>query len=352
MTSPANSRRCAAAAFLALCAATASAHAGNLTISGNFGASLARYAGAGASATRMEGDMLDASSIRISGSEELGRGTSAILKIAVPVDVSSGSSGGKLDDVFVGLESAWGRVTVGRQFPAGIDRMSGSLDVYEVSGSNVHVLPLALLATNVFTGYTARTDNSVKYRWEKDDVTLGASAATAEVAGVTESAGAAVDAGPCQYAAMWVHYRGGAVAPGGSQRLAGAGVNCALPQGRVFASAYHRDLRATAGGPVQRNLIVHLGARRRLGERITLTGGLYLDHGKSLGGVAGEDGDKATAVVSAAYALSPATRITALAFANLMRNAYRNDAVNCEALGTEPGAAGVRGAALTLSVYF
>ena len=351
MTSPPTPWRNAAAIVLALCAGAESS-AANLTITGNLGASLARYAGRSASATRLEGDMLDASAIRINGSEELGGGATAILKIAVPVDVSSGSTGGNFDDVFVGVESTWGRATVGRQFPAGIDRISGSLDVYEVSGSNVHVLPLALLATNAFTGYSARTNNSVKYRWENNGLTIGASAATAEVAGVTDSAGVAFDTGPCQYAATWLQYRGGAVAPGGRQRLAGAGVNCAMPHGRVFASAYQRDLRAAADGPVRRNLIVHLGARRRVSERVTLTGGLYLDHRTSPGGEPGEDGDKATVVLSAAYALSQTTRITALAFANLMRDGYRYDDVNVSALGTEPGAAGVRGAALTLSVYF
>ncbi|HEU4851721.1 MAG TPA: porin [Telluria sp.] len=338
---------------LVLLALTPDLQAASVQLSGNLGVSIVRYHGTRGARTQMQQDVLDATALRILGTRDLGAGAQAVFKIAVPVDLSGGGWGGKLDDSYVGLDSRkWGRMTFGRQFPSGIDRISGSLDAFEVAGSSAHQLPLALLATNAFNGYSARTDNSIKYTWENDGKIFGMTVAAAEAAGVSDSFGLALRNGPCQLAATWIHYRGGTALPGGDQAFAGAGANCDTSHGRLYAAAYYRRLRGDASAAVQRNVVIHLGALRRLAERVILTGGVYVDRGIALGSVAGRDGRKLTAVLASSYAFSPKTRITALVFGNWMKRGYRGYAVNADALDIGLGAGRASGAALTMSMYF
>lgn len=329
------------------------ARAADIRASGHLGAGIVHYFGVQSPSVSIENDLLDTPWLALNGTEAVGNGTQAMFKLSTSVNVPTGGFNGRFDDVYAGFDSPrWGRITIGRQYPAGIERVSDSLDVFEVSGSSLHVLPLALLATNPFTGYTGRTDNSVNYRWSTDAGTIGISAAAGEVAGATDSVGLALRARGCELGLAWLHYRGGAAAPGGVQYFGGAGGNCAIRGGRVYATLYDRSLRLARGGTLQRNLMVHIGVIQQVAERVTLTGGVYVDRSTALGCQEGRFGRKTTSVLALSYAFSSTTKLTMLAFANLMTNAYREDTLNAEALGATVGTAAVRGGAVTLGISF
>lgn len=300
----------------------------------------------------MANDVLESPWLAINGRESLGSGLDAIFKLSSSLELPTGEFSGRLDDVQLGLVSRhYGRVTVGRQYPEAIERISDTLDVFEVSGSSVHALPLALLATNPFTGYTGRTNRSVNYRLTLEGIVVGLSAAAPAQAGLSRSAAIGVALRGCDLGAAWLANEGGAAFAGAGQRFAGIGGNCRLSALRLYGAFYDRRLRE-AGKPVQRNRIVHLGMKAPLTQRVSLGAGIYMDRGSALGCEPGRDGGKTTEVVALDYAFSSNTKVTLVAFANLMTRSYRDDPLNASALGVRRGAAAVRGSALTLGVSF
>lgn len=340
-------------AAAALLLAAPAARAATIRASGHLGVSIVRHSAMPHGGAGMANDLLESPWLAINGRESLGSGLATVFKVSTSLQLPTGEFSGRLDDVQLGLDSPrYGRITAGRQYPEAIQRISDSLDVFEVSGSSVHALPLALLATNPFTGYTGRANRSVNYRTTLGGFVVGLSVAAPADAGLSRSAAIGLALRGCELGAAWLDNDGGTAYPGAAQRFAGVGGNCRFHALRLYATIYDRELRAANGQAAQHNRIVHLGIKGPLTKRVSVSAGIYADRGDSLGCVPGRDGRKTTEVAAIDYAFSANTRITLAAFANLMSNSYRDDPLNVAALGGRRGAAAVRGSAVTLGVSF
>lgn len=322
------------------------ARADTLRLSGHLGASVASIDGA----TAMRNDLLDTSYLRLQGEEVLSPGLHALFRVSSPVNLPTGEQGGTFDDTYVGLEQAGAaRLTLGRQFPAAIDAISDYLDVYEVSGSSVHVLPLALLATNPFRGYAGRINHSAKLRLTVHGLSLAASAASADTAGASYAAAAALPLADCQLAAVWLRNAGGAAAPGAVHRFSGVGSNCTFGQARLYGAAYLRRLEQDGKGQRQ-DVILHGGVRQALSAQLDSAIGVYWDQMRDL--QRQRQGSKRNIVASLTYAFSATSKATVMGFANRMTGTLRDDPVNAAALGLAPGTGRSAGWAFTLGQSF
>ncbi|UGQ48148.1 porin [Massilia endophytica] len=311
---------------------------------GHLGVSLSSIGGAAS----MGDDMFDASALRLTLDEALAGGVRLIARMSVQADVSDGAAGFTgLDQSILGLQ--WERgvtITVGRQYSSAIDSIADFLDVFEVGGSSVHVLPLALLATNRFDGFAGKQNGSVKLRWQATpEWHVSVSAADASHgAGRSESAAVQYRAGACAGAALTLRNRGPSGA--GRQDVAGAGGHCKLGAVQLYAALYRMRLAQPDAGWRERHDMAHAGLRLPLDASSTLAAGYYLDRGAELNGVAGRAGAKQTFAATLTHNLGLRARLYVAAFSNGYTGGYRDEIWNIRFLGRLAGAARVRGVAL------
>ena len=150
-----------AAALLAACCATASAQS-SVTIYGIADAALVRESGGTAGTmTKLTSGAASASRIGFRGNEDLGAGVSAIFTLETGYKIDSG----ELDatntlfnrQAFVGLKSALGAVTLGRQYTPYHNTLVNVADPFAtgMAGTSKNLLP--------DSGTNVRTSNTIMY---------------------------------------------------------------------------------------------------------------------------------------------------------------------------------------------
>jgi predicted porin len=151
-------------AIAALCAASPSAHAqGSVTLYGLIDEGFSLYTNvAGQHQYLLNGGVMQGSRWGLRGSEDLGGGLKAVFRLENGFDPSTGKlSQGGLGfgrQAYVGLESPYGTVTLGRQYDSVVDYM-GPLEVGDQWGGYIAAHPGDVDNFN----NQFRTNNAIKY---------------------------------------------------------------------------------------------------------------------------------------------------------------------------------------------
>lgn len=271
---------------------------------------------------RMTSGNVSGSRWGLRGVEDLGSGIKAVFALESGFDIDAGTSshGGRLfgRQAFVGLDSNWGRLSLGRQHNVLFDLLSN----YEPM-----VLAARYSALMVDPNFVGRYDNTIKYTGKFGPVTGIAlysfargtsittggatSFATEQAADVRSdrafSAGLEYAAGSFGATAIYDQQQGTAGIPGqGSgqrdRRIAAAG-NVSFGKSTLFAGYrwLSGDIGSTASVPTRRNDLYWLGYRYQVAPALALTmAGYYVNDRKS-------GRDPWSAVASANYAFSKRT---------------------------------------------
>jgi predicted porin len=353
-----------------LAAGAAQAQATGVQLSGSLGAGATQFREqtGGTSLKAVNDNLLTASWLRLAGAEDLGGGLEALFRLESGVAADFGNAGGPgaggakfwNRQAWVGLRSSkLGQLTLGRQFHAGTDRALRSFDVYNLAGTSLHVVPMALFGVNRFANNDTRVDNAIKFRTAVPEVLeFGASLAAGEGStGKSYSADLAHTRKDFEVGLSYVHYDALArVAATGllpEHEVLSVGGNVTLGRVRAYLSYANSTLDSTVAGRVaQKNKIVALGVNWSVAPAVAVKAAFYDDKGTSLNGLAGRNGKKQTVVASAHYDLSKRTDLYTVLFQNRFSDGYKLDPVNIAALGRDASKATVSGYSLGIRHQF
>lgn len=310
----------------------------------------------------MTNALLSSSLIGFRGREDLGDGLGAVFRLESGINVDDGRAGSSSTfwnrQSFVGLD--WkGRatLTLGRQFAASTDRVTQSLDVYNVAGPALDTQPLAVFGVNRYAGNDTRVDNSVKLRLQGPaGTTLGLSAAVKEGGGNNYAFDLAQITDSYTVAAYGTRIQAPSVIATTGHRpeheVFGVGGNMNLGPAVLYLNLVRATLDSTtAGRPQQKNSIVSIGARYRIGA-VTLKSGYTYDKGTDLNGSVGRNGTKQTLVASAEYAFSRRTSVYVAAYTNRFSDGYRFESLNIAGMNRDPAASSLSGYSIGMSHRF
>lgn len=293
---------------------------------------------------RLGDQLTDGSWFRVAGDETLSPGRRFIFRLQSSVALATGQAGSgerlwNQQSYIGGVVDGVGQWTVGRQFHAGVDRISGSLDVFEVSGSSATVTPLSLVGTNRLAGNAARADRMFKLQWQGWPAwTIAVSAAAPSgIANRSESAAIGYAGSGCELGFAWLHYRAAPGEPPAQQRFLGGGGNCAVGATNIYGALYHNHIDAsTPGAYARKQYVAHAGTRTRFSVRTSVLLGYYYDIARQFRD--GETGKKSTILLSAEEMLSSRARLSLTFTSNRLLGAYRSDVSNIGELGLAHGA--------------
>ena len=300
-------------------------------------------------------NMLNGSHLGIRGSEDLGGGLKATFRLEAPLDTDTGETGsrGKFwhRESTVGLANESFALTVGRQFHASTDRVTRSLDVFNVSGSSLHVTPLALFGVNKFANNDSRSDDVVKVRWiGPAGTTAAVSAAPSENTGRSMAFDLAQITSGYTFGIYGVRFKSPTLAATGQypeHTVFGAGGQVRLgSSARLYLNVARATLDGSAiGRPEQTNTLITPGFRYDVAPFVVKVA-YTLDSGKNINNVAGRDGKKKTAIAEVAYLLSKRTAVSVAVFSNSFTGGYKLDPVNVAGLGRDPSRSSTSGYAI------
>jgi predicted porin len=362
------------------CAATASAQS-SVQVYGQVGVGLDYNRASGGAASRsvttLGDNLMWASFLGYSGTEDLGGGLAALFRLESGLGVDTGSVGGLGTggqkffnrQSWVGLRlPAAGTVTLGRQFHAATDRVIRTLDVNRVGGTNVQVVPLALFGVNKFVGNDNRVDNSIKYRASVPGVVeagvsygmnekISGPNTPAPVSGASWSMDLAHTTDRYDIGATYIHYDAPTGLANGTtpkKDLWAVGGNVTLGNWRPYLSYFDSTFDSTViNRPAQRNRIWDAGlAWTASSLPVTATLAYYHDKGTNLNGVVGRDGTKQTLVLAAYYALSKRTELYNAYYQNLFSDGYKLEPVNQAALNRTAAQSRVQGVSAGMRHFF
>ena len=310
------------------------------------------HATGGRSTTEVTNGVLTGSLFGVEGSDSLDALTKLFFKVesGVAPDTGVAGAGGRFFNRFsyLGLKRGNAELSFGRLYPAHIDRVVSSLDVYS-AGGNAHSTPLALLGTNRYSGVDARSDNSARLSlggpgWQ------GAISASASEGRGGQRAAELAHVGQAQtLAAIFGQYRAPDTAVHLGERpqqiVMGIGGNWKMRAFDVFAVGLRVRLKPAAGLETESHRVLAIGVAKRVGAWL-FRSSITADHAERLGGLPGRSGSKTTWVGSAEYFLSRRSRIFSAVTTNHFDDAYQAEPLNIAALGRDPAAA----SATTLSL--
>jgi predicted porin len=347
-----NGRRVAAAGILALAASGALAQANGVQIYGRMTAGITHHTNTTGPRTELSNYQLNGSYLGFRGTEDLGGGLKALFRLETNIDTDTGTAGAKgrffHRESSVGLANESFALTLGRQFHASTDRVTRSLDAFSVSGSSLHVTPLALFGVNKFASNDSRSDNVVKLRWSGPaGVTAAVSAAPSEGTGRSMAFDLAQITHGYTIAAYGVNFTSPvAAATGGhpEHSLFGAGAQVRLgSDARLYLHVARARLDGVApASPTATNTLIVPGFRYDMAPfifRVSYT----LDRGKNINNVAGRDGRKKTAIAAVDYRLSRRTLLSFAVFSNAFSDGYQLDPVNIAGLDRDPSRSSTSG---------
>lgn len=299
--------------------------------------------------------LLNGSYLGFRGSEDLGGGLTAIFRLETNIDSDTGEVGsrGKFwhRESTVGLANQAFTLTLGRQFHASTDRVTRSLDVFNVSGASLHVTPLALFGVNKFAGNDSRSDDVIKVRWAGPaGITVALSAAPNEGSGRSMAFDLAQITNVYTIALYGVTFRSPTLAATGrhpEHTVLGAGGQLRLGNSaRLYLNVARATLDGSAiGRPEQTNTLITPGFRYDMAPFI-FKFSYTLDNGKNVNNVAGRDGKKKTAIAAVDYQLSRRTALSFSLFSNSFSDGYRLDPVNIAGLSRDPSRSSTSGYAI------
>lgn len=257
---------------------------------------------------RLSSGNLAGSRLGFRGTEDLGGGLKAVFQLENGFDTDTGAlaQGGRLfgRQAFVGLQSSYGALTLGRQQNSLYDLIIQ----YDPMSFSARYSAMTHDAT-----FTGRADNAIKYTGNFGPVTTTAFYSLGrnldgEVPGNPKvsrnfGGGVAYAAGPFGVGLAFDQYHGNTIATQDqtAKRIA-LGANYTLGAVKAFAG-YRRlnDEIVAAGTPEVKANLVWLGAAYRPATALTLTGALYRTDFKNSGA------DPMSLVLSADYAFSKRT---------------------------------------------
>ena len=310
----------------------------------------------------MTNALLSSSLIGFRGCEDLGGGLGAVFRLESGIDISDGRAGSSSKfwnrQSFVGLDwKGLATLTIGRQFAASTDRVTQSLDVYNVAGPALDTQPMAAFGVNRYVGNDTRVDNAIKLRLQGPvGTTLGLSGALKEGGGGNLAFDLAQITPSYTVAVFGTRIQAPNVIAVTDQRpehnVFGAGGNMSLGPAALYLNVVRATLDSTtAGRPQQKNSIVSIGARYRIGA-VTLKSGYTYDKGSDLNGSAGRNGKKQTLVASAEYAFSRRTSVYVAAYTNRFSDGYRFESLNIAGMNRDPAASSLSGYSIGMSHRF
>lgn len=272
--------------------------------------------------------------------EDLGGGWKALAQMETTIDLDSGSAGTAVTSTFwdrqalVGLQGDWGRLTLGRQFHALLDRMVHTTDINNAGMLTVHQFPLRILGVNRFANFDNFANNAIKYRLDTPGgLQLGISHALGESSargtpGSSQSADLAYRDQGLNIGVAWVRYNAGpeAAAPA-RHEMAVLGGSMTLGAWRPYLSVYRARTGSvfSAALPEQVNQVAHLGLQWTPRPGLDLRAAYYHDRARSLNNLPGVDGRKQTLVLVGQMALSRRTLLNAAWSHNRLHAGYRLD---------------------------
>lgn len=277
--------------------------------------------GGGKSVVKLSSTGLSGPRWGIRGTEDLGGGLSAlfVLESGFNVDTGTMAETGRLFNrqAFVGIEGAYGRLTLGRQYTTIYETLPNFAPLYY---SNTYEPLVVLLGS-------PREDNAVKYRFAAGGLTVQGHYAFGEQAGAIQgNAGLGVGmvyvAGPFAIAGTYDQGNGPETAEGHSKtrKAALAGSYSIGPASIVAGYRWGHDTTA-AGATALRDNLWWAGLRYELTPALMLSAAFYYDDVKSRTGVVNPPNPKQY-VVQGIYSLSKRTDVYgAVAYA-------RNSALN------------------------
>lgn len=311
--------------------------------------------------TEVSNNLLNGAHLGFRGNEDLGDGLRAFFQLETNLDTDTGVAGsrGKFwhRQANVGVANQSFAVTLGRQFHASTDRVTRSLDAFTVSGSSLHVTPLALFGVNKFAGNDSRSDDVVKLRWSGPvGITAAVSAAPNEGSGRSISFDLAQITQVYTVAVYGVTFKSPTLAATGDHpehRVFGAGGQLRLGSGtRLYLNVVKATLDGSAvGRPEQSNTIVVPGFRHDMAP-FSFKASYTLDSGKNINNVAGRDGKKKTAIAAVEYLFSQRTALSFALFDNSFTGGYQLDPVNIAALGRDAASSSTSGYSIGLRHSF
>ncbi len=242
------------------------------------------------------------------GTEDLGGGLSALFVLESGFNVDTGTMA-ETDRLFnrqayVGMESKYGRLTMGRQYTTLYDFLANFSPLYF---SNTYE-PL-----NVLLG-SPRVDNAVKYKFTQDGLVAQAHYAFGEQPGEMQGnaawgGGVIYSSGPYGVVATY-DQRNGPQTTGGHTKSQKAALAGTLQMGLVRLTAGYRwgkDSTA-AGSTALRDNLWWAGLGYQLTPAMTLSAGFYYDDVKSRAGVANPPNPKQY-VLQGIYSFSKRTDV-------------------------------------------
>lgn len=296
-------------AVAALCGA-AQAQSSSVTIYGLIDATVryAENAGAGGgSRSSLNDGAFTGSRLGFRGTEDLGNGLRAFFNIEQGIDPSTGvaqqatttanygqaaTTGGRAwgRTALVGLGSAYGTVTLGRQYTLAHD-MSGRFQPQANPNQD---------SLTVFSGqHVARQDNMVKYTHKLGAFGISANVTAGEGNGKARGLAASYTAGPVELVAYGQHMDSADAVE--TRKIYGLGGNFAIT----------KDLKAYAGGMLrkqevsaQRNKVFTVGANYSVTEQLVLIASYTQDRQTDLNA-----GTRKVAWLGADYLLSKRTNV-------------------------------------------
>lgn len=310
----------------------------------------------GGSAISYDNDIVGGNAIGFTGSEDLGGGVKAIFKLTAGFSSGNGAMGNVFfsNDAWVGIDSAYGRLTFGRQFNA-FEDMALTLDPSNGRGTTAVNVPLALIDTSPFTLDT-RFNNTAKYKNKFGGLTVAGSYSVGGVAGNTR--------GGSNYAVSARYQYGTLLGGTGYQRSYNAtasqwgqnfqvGGAWQLGSTRIYANYTTLSVTgASAFAPQRRDKIPDGGIVYQVTPAFVLTAAFYDDIASNLSNVKGKDGHKVSYYAIAEYFLSKRTELYAEVDRNGFSGGYKTDPTNIAALGMRPGGSGVTGVSIGMLTQF
>ncbi len=331
------------------------AQTGSVQIYGRISAGISHKSDQTGATTEVSNYVLNGSYLGFRGSEDLGGGLRAIFRLETNIDTDTGELGsrGKFwhRESTVGLADEAFTLTLGRQFHASTDRVTRSLDVFSVSGTSLHVTPLALFGVNKFAGNDSRSDDVIKVRWAGPaGITAALSAAPNEGSGRSMAFDLAQITNAYTIALYGVTFKSPTLAATGQHpdhTVLGAGGQLRLgSSARLYLNVARATLDGSARGrPEQANTLITPGFRYDMAPFI-FKFSYTLDRGKNINNVAGRDGKKKTAIAAVDYQLSRRTALSFSVFSNSFSDGYRLDPVNIAGLGRDPSRSSTSGYAV------
>ena len=349
----------------ALFIACTPASAQSVQLSGQLGAGAGfrSHQGAGnGTVYEVTDNLIWASWLRFGGVEDLGAGMRAMFRLEAGLNMDTGTSPvaakfwNRQSWVALQMGDA-GVVSLGRQFPAAIDRAVRTLGVNNQAGLAA-VVPMGLLAVNRYNGLDSRTDNSVKYRYSLPGVIeVGANLSAGEgTMGRNYSADIAQTTERYDVGLMYEHYDANARLPSGAMPVStfwAIGGNATFGNLRPYIAYYRGSLDSTSpSGSQQGNRVLCVSLAWQPLPQWRFTADEYHDKATNLNGVPGRDGAKDTTVLTAFYYFSKRTELYLAAHSNRYSDGYRLDPVNIAVLNRNPNASAVSGLSLGISNRF